>query len=230
MAVDAFNVSEICASLHTLVEAVVVTIVAICFLHRLFGWSAIVGLLTIGALLPLNIKLAFLMGSYQAEALGFTDKHTHKMHEVFQAIKVVKLFSWERLFEKRIGTVREQELDAFRKRSAAWVAAHFVWFITPSIVTTVTFFLYIYVQKQTLTLPIIFTGLSLFTILRTPMDQISKTLSSVVQSKVSLDRVQKFLDRDETVKYEVLSICRSRVGFENATLGGGTETKALNSS
>lgn len=219
MAVDAFNVSEICASLHTLVEAVVVTIVAICFLYRLFGWSAIVGLLTIGALLPLNIKLAFLMGSYQAEALGFTDKRTHKMHEVFQAIKVVKLFSWERLFEKRIGTVREQELDAFRKKSAAWVAAHFVWFITPSIVTTVTFFLYIYVQKQTLTVPMIFTGLSLFTILRTPMDQISKTLSSVVQSKVSLDRVQKFLDRDETEKYEVLTICRNRVGFENATLG-----------
>lgn len=141
------------------------------------------------------------------------------MHEVFQAIKVVKLFSWERLFEKRIGTVREQALDAFRKKSAVWVAAHFVWFITPLIVTTVTFFLYIYVQNQTLTVPMIFTGLSLFTILRTPIDQISETLSSVVQSKVSLDRVQKFLDRDETEKYEVLTICRNRVGFENATLG-----------
>ncbi|SCW00905.1 LAFE_0D00716g1_1 [Lachancea fermentati] len=217
MAVDAFKVSEICAYLHAFVEASVMTVIALVLLYRLLGWSALVGAVLIVIMLPLNFKLATLIGKMQKETLAFTDKRIQKLNETFQAIRIIKFFSWEENFEKDIQKVRDEELKMLLKRSIVWALTAFVWFITPSIVTSVSFATYIYVQGEVLTTPIAFTALSLFTLLRNPLDQLSDMLSFVIQSKVSLDRVQEFLDEEETEKYEQLSVSRNRIGFENAT-------------
>ncbi|SCU89929.1 LADA_0F00628g1_1 [Lachancea dasiensis] len=217
MAVDAFKISEICAYLHAFVEASVMTVVALSLLYKLLGWSALVGAGLIVALLPISFKLTTLLGEYQKKTLAITDKRIQKLNETFQAIRIIKFFSWEENFENEIQSIREQELKMLLKRSVTWAAAGFVWFITPGLVTSVTFATYIYVQKQTLTTPIAFTSLSLFTLLRNPLDQLSDMLSFVIQSKVSLDRVQDFLEEDETEKYEQITVHDKRLGFENAT-------------
>lgn len=217
MAVDAFKVSEICAYLHSFVEALVMTIVALTLLYKLLGWSAIVGVLLIIVILPLNFKLANLLGNLQKETLSFTDKRIQKLNETFQAIRIIKFFSWEENFEKDIQNIRDQELKMLVKRSIVWALTAFVWFVTPSIVTTVSFATYIYIQGEVLTTPVAFTALSLFTLLRNPLDMLSDMLSYVIQSKVSLDRVQVFLEEDETEKYDQITVSRKRIGFENAT-------------
>ncbi|SCU89344.1 LAMI_0D13234g1_1 [Lachancea mirantina] len=218
MAIDAFKVSEICAYLHAFVEATIMTIVAITLLYRLLGWSAIAGVLLVFAVLPINFKLATLLGKLQKETLGFTDKRINKLNETFQAIRVIKFFSWEENFEKEIRDVRDQELKLLVKRSVVWACMAFFWFVTPSLMTSVTFAIYVYVQGGVLTTPVAFTALSLFTLLRNPLDQMSDMLSFVIQSKVSLDRVQDFLDEEETAKYEQLTTSKNRLGFENATV------------
>ncbi|CAR30690.1 bile acid-transporting ATPase YBT1 [Lachancea thermotolerans CBS 6340] len=217
MAVDAFKVSEICAYLHSFVEALVMTIVALTLLYKLLGWSAIIGALLIVAILPLNFRLATLIGKLQKETLSFTDKRIQKLNETFQAIRIIKFFSWEENFEKDIQSIRDQELKMLVKRSVAWALTAFVWFITPTIVTSVSFAFYIYVQGEVLTTPVAFTALSLFTLLRNPLDMLSDMLSYVIQSKVSLDRVQEFLEEEETEKYEQITVHRNKIGFENAT-------------
>ncbi|SCV05082.1 LANO_0G18074g1_1 [Lachancea nothofagi CBS 11611] len=217
MAVDAFKVSEICAYLHGFVEASVMTVVALALLYNLLGWSALVGAALIVLLLPINFKITTLIGKLQKETLLITDKRIQKLNETFQAIRVIKFFSWEENFEKDIQDVRDQELKVLLKRSIVWALGGFVWFITPALVTSVTFATYIYVQGKVLTTPIAFTSLSLFTLLRNPLDQLSDMLSFVIQSKVSLDRVQDFLNEDETEKYEQITINSDKIGFENAT-------------
>lgn len=80
-------------------------------------------------------------------------------------------------------------------KAYAWAFSAFIWFLTPTIVTGASFTVYIYVQKQVLTAPVAFTALALFQLLKQPLDQLSNMLSYVIQSKVSLDRVQNFLMR-----------------------------------
>ena len=217
MAVDAFKVSEICAYLHSFVEAVIMTIIALTLLYRLLGWSALVGALMIICLLPLNFKLATLLGTMQKKALAITDKRIQKLNEAFQAIRIIKFFSWEENFENDIQKTRDEELNMLLRRSMVWACSSLVWFITPSIVTSASFATYIYVQGKTLTTPVAFTALSLFALLRNPLDMLSDMLSFVIQSKVSLDRVQEFLDEEDTKKYDQVTISRNKLGFQNAT-------------
>ncbi|SCU77356.1 LAME_0A00826g1_1 [Lachancea meyersii CBS 8951] len=224
MAVDAFKVSEICAYLHAFVEASIMTVVALVLLYNLLGWSALVGAGLIVALLPTSFKLTTLLGQYQKESLSITDKRIQKLNETFQAIRIIKFFSWEENFEKEIQDIRDQELKLILKRSIVWALASFVWFITPALVTSVTFAVYIYVQGRVLTTPIAFTALSLFMQLKNPLDQLSDMLSFVIQSKVSLDRVQDFLDEEETEKYEQITVDSKRIGFENATFSWDRST------
>nr|CAI6641607.1 ASN_HP1_G0034070.mRNA.1.CDS.1 [Saccharomyces cerevisiae] len=64
-------------------------------------------------------------------------------------------------------------------RSIVWSISSFLWFVTPTIVTAASFAYYIYVQGEVLTTPVAFTALSLFTLLRDPLDRLSDMLSFV---------------------------------------------------
>ncbi|QPG76133.1 hypothetical protein FOA43_003519 [Brettanomyces nanus] len=229
MAVDAFKVSEICGYLHYFVNSVVMTIFAIYLLYKLLGWPALAGSFTILLLLPLNYKLSMLIGSYQKAMLKITDKRIQKLNETFQSIRIIKFFSWENKFEDDIMDIRRAELACLKKRCIASVIASFVWMVTPTIVCLVAFYCYSVVLGKPLTTPIAFTALSLFNLLRTPLDQFADMLSDVVQSKVSLDRIESFLNEPECSKYEQLSLKRSPnsplVGFENATFSWSQHSK-----
>ncbi|GCF00367.1 Transporter of the ATP-binding cassette [Zygosaccharomyces mellis] len=225
MAVDAFKVSEICAYLHAFVEAVAMSCVAIVLLYRLLGLSAIVGAILIVAMMPVNFKLVTWLGHLQKKSLSYTDKRIQTLNEAFQAIRIIKFFSWESNFEEGIQAIRNVELKLLLQRSLIWALSAFVWYITPTIVTSSAFAFYIFVQKETLTTPIAFTALSLFSLLRTPLDQLSDMLSFVIQSKVSLDRVQEFLEEPDTDKYNQLTVAPGgqKIAFENATISWDSE-------
>ncbi|CAB4255585.1 similar to Saccharomyces cerevisiae YHL035C VMR1 Vacuolar membrane protein involved in multiple drug resistance and metal sensitivity [Maudiozyma barnettii] len=223
MAVDAFKISEICAYLHSFVEAIVMTVIALVLLYNLIGVSAIIGAVVIVSALPINFKLANIIGELQKKNLQITDKRIQKLNEALQAIRIIKFFSWEDNFSDEINEIREEELRYLIYRSVAWVASSFFFFLTPILVTTTAFMYYIYVEGKTLTTPIAFTALSLFSLLRDPLDRLSDMLSYVIQSKVSLDRVQEFLNEADTEKYNQLTIDThgNRLAFDNATVGWG---------
>lgn len=221
IAVDAFKVSEICAYLHYFVNSLVMTIIAISILYSLLGWAALAGASTIVIMMPLNYKLSMILGDYQKKMLKITDKRIQKLNETFQNIRIIKYFAWEAKFSEQILQVRKEELALLWKRCYIWIVASFVWFVTPTVVCLVAFYCYTIIEGKALTTPIAFTSLSLFNLLRNPLDQFADMLSFVVQSKVSLDRVEEFLNEPETTKYEQLVSVRDEnspeIGFQNAS-------------
>mmetsp|Transcript_7000 Transcript_7000/g.8876 ORF Transcript_7000/g.8876 Transcript_7000/m.8876 type:complete len:1644 (+) Transcript_7000:14-4945(+) len=221
MSIDAFKVSEICGYLHFFVGAFFMIIICITLLYGLLGWSALVGAVSIVALLPLNYKIASYIAGLQKRMLAITDKRIQKLNETFQSIRIIKFFAWEDKFFESIMKVRNEEVHELKLRLASWAAGAFVWFITPTLITLLSFYCYTVIEGNTLTAPIAFTALSLFTLLRTPLDQLSDMTSYVVQSKVSLDRIGEFLDEEETSKYEQLGQTPGpnspTVGFEDAS-------------
>ncbi|GMM27633.1 bile acid-transporting ATPase [Martiniozyma asiatica (nom. inval.)] len=221
VAVDSFKVSEICAYLHYFLNSFVMTVIAIAILYSLLGWASLAGTVTIILMMPLNYKLSMMLGDYQKKMLKVTDKRIQKLNETFQSIRIIKYFAWENKFAEQILAIREEELAILVKRCLIWVFASFVWFITPTSVCLVAFYCYTVIEGKPLTTPIAFTSLSLFNLLRTPLDQFADMLSFVVQSKVSLDRISSFLDEPESSKYEQLALQKDEnspdVGFQNAT-------------
>lgn len=231
MAVDAFKVSGVCGYLHYFVNSVVMTAFAVFLLYRLMGWPALMGSLTIILLLPVNYHLSMRLGRYQSEMLKVTDARIQKLNETFQSIRIIKFFSWERKFEHDILGIRERELACLRSRCIAWVLASFVWMVTPTAVCLVAFYCYTVVLGRPLTTPVAFTALSLFNLLRAPLDQFADMLSNVVQSKVSLDRIEAFLNEPECSKYAQLSPHVASgpdspvIGFRNATFSWSSHSK-----
>ncbi|KAI5958337.1 YBT1 [Candida theae] len=230
MAIDAFKVSEICGYLHYFVGAILMIIFCTVLLYNLLGWSALVGSLAIVVLLPVNYQFAQWLGRLQKQMLGVTDKRIQKLNETFQSIRIIKFFAWEDKFFQSAMDIRNEELRYLKYRSAVWCAASFVWFITPTLITLLSFYCYTMIEGRTLTAPVAFTALSLFTLLRSPLDQLADMTSFVIQSKVSLDRVADFLNEAETSKYDQLANEKTPnspdIGFEKATLSWNASSKS----
>lgn len=229
MAVDAYKVSEVCAYLHSFIGAICMLFVSIYLLYVLLGWSSIVGAVSIIAISPLNYYFAKKTGEIQKTMLGVTDRRIQKLNETFQAIRIIKFFAWEDKFEEQILKIRNEELRHLTRNCIIWTLSSASWFVTPTIVTMISFYCYIFIDGKPLTTPIAFTALSLFNLLRNPLDQISHMFSFVVQSKVSLDRVQEFLDEDETTKYEQLTRNAkntSEIGFKDASFSWNSSSES----
>ncbi|KAK6459277.1 P-loop containing nucleoside triphosphate hydrolase protein [Scheffersomyces xylosifermentans] len=229
MAIDAFKVSEICGYLHFFVSAILMIAICITLLYNLLGWSALVGSIAVVALLPVNYRIAQWVSSLQKDMLAITDKRIQKLNETFQSIRIIKFFAWEDKFFESVMAIRHEELNYLKWRSLVWCLGSFVWFMTPTLITLISFYCYTIIDGNTLTAPIAFTSLSLFTLLRSPLDQLSDMTSFVVQSKVSLDRVSDFLDEVETSKYDQLGKepgpNSPYIGFENATLSWNSQSE-----
>ncbi|KAH3670504.1 hypothetical protein OGAPHI_001019, partial [Ogataea philodendri] len=221
MAVDAFKVSEIAGYLHFFTSSTITSVLAVVLLYKLLGWSSLVGTVSLLALMPLTYRITTTLAGYQKKMLEVTDKRIQKINETFQNIRVIKYFGWEEKFADTIIGIRNEELRFLLLRCYAWTCSAFLWCVAPSIVSLVTFYFFTVWQGESLTTPIAFTSLSLFNLLRTPLDQLAEMMSFVIQSKVSLDRIEQFLDEPETEKYDQLTYPRGPdsplVGFENAT-------------
>ncbi len=235
MAVDSFKVSEISAYLHFLWGSTPVQLVlCIVLLYRILGWSALASIIMMILVLPLNLFLAKQFTRVQKRVMAATDIRIHSTNEVLQNIRIIKYFAWEQRFSQIISEKRAVELRALRNKYILWAFAATVWFGVPLLITFFSFLLYTIVEKRPLIPSVAFTALSLFGILRYPLDQLADMIAHVQESKVSVDRVDEFLSEDETEKYEQLSgegkddSGNPIIGFDEATLTwGGKDTQDL---
>ena len=228
MAVDSFKVSEISAYLHFLWGATPVQLVlCVILLYRILGWSALASIVIMILIMPLNLFIARQFTKVQKKVMAANDVRIHSTNEVLQNIRIIKYFAWEERFSQIINEKRQIELRALRNKYILWTLAATVWFGVPLLITLFSFLLYTVVEKRPLIPSVAFTALSLFGILRYPLDQLADMIARVQESKVSVDRVEEFLNEDETEKYDQLSEEYKDVtgdpiiGFDRATLTWG---------
>lgn len=231
MSVDSFKVSEVTAYLHFLVaHAPTQLIVSIFLLYQVMGLSAIPGFIVMALLLPVNIYFGKAFNSTQKLIMAATDKRIHTTNEILQNIRIIKYFAWEYRFSEIVDEKRKAELKALRKRYMVWAAAVAVWNTVPILITFFSFLSYTLIEKKPLYPSVAFTAISLFMLLRFPLDQIGDMIAHVQESKVSIDRIEEFLNEEETSKFEQLgedNIDENGervIGFRDATFIWGSKT------
>lgn len=234
MAVDSFKVSEISGYLHFLwATSPVQVVVCIVLLYRLLGYSSFVGIGIMVLVMPLNLFIAKQFARTSNKIMKATDARIHSTNEVLQNIRIIKYFAWENRFSGIIDEKREAELRAIRGRYIVWTFAAAVWSGVPLLISFFSFMLYTVVEKKPLIPSIAFTAISLFSLLRIPLDQIADMIAHVQETQVSVNRVEEFLNEEETSKYEQLRpkgktiAGKQSIGFEKATFtwGGKTSTE-----
>ncbi|KAI3321698.1 P-loop containing nucleoside triphosphate hydrolase protein [Xylariaceae sp. AK1471] len=230
MSVDSFKISECTSYLHFLLaSAPTMLCVSIALLWQVMGLSAIPGLIVMALLLPVNIFLAKGFSYTQKKIMAATDKRIHTTNEVLQNIRIIKYFAWEERFAAIVDEKRRVELRALRNRYIVWALAVAIWNTVPILITFFSFLMYTKIERKPLYPSVAFTAISLFLLLRVPLDQLGDMLAHVQEAKVSVDRVEEFLREDETEKYQQLGQNnvdeegRKVIGFRDATFIWGSK-------
>jgi ABC-type multidrug transport system fused ATPase/permease subunit len=234
MSVDSFKVAEISGYLHYLLSsAPTQLIVCIILLWRILGPSSIPGLVIMVFLLPVNIGFAMGFGRAQKKIMSATDKRIHTTNEVLQNIRIIKFFAWEHRFGKIVSEKRSAELKALRGKYLIWACAVAVWNTVPVAITFFSFLVYTLVEKKPLYPSIAFTAISLFSLLRVPLDQLGDMIAHVQESAVSVNRVEEFLNEEETEKYEQLGHDNvdedgnKTIGFKDGSFSWGSKDEKV---
>ncbi|KAI9485985.1 MAG: P-loop containing nucleoside triphosphate hydrolase protein [Benjaminiella poitrasii] len=220
LSVDAQKVAEIAAYIFYVYCYPLQIIISIWGLYKLLGNAALWGVLVMIACQPATYYMGSRFEKLHTSVMTATDKRLKLMNELLSAIRIVKFFAWESEFKKRIVEARDNELGAIRSRLMTFMWMINSWFFIPILIMVTTF--YIYTQGNVLTASVAFTALALFNNFRAALDEFPLLISFLIQSNVSIKRVEKFLAEDEVELPAQRNMNSSRddvvIGFiDNAT-------------
>ena len=108
---------------------------------------------------------------------------------------------------------REKELSWMVKSRINSVLFSAIWTLAPILVSVVSFASYIWFGNQ-LTVSVAFTAISLFAMVRAPLNVIPTWIVFMMQTKVALDRIQGYIDEDE-VDEQVSSLKEDTQGYNS---------------
>nr|XP_040031715.1 ATP-binding cassette sub-family C member 3 isoform X1 [Gasterosteus aculeatus aculeatus] len=198
MSVDAQRFMDLTTFLNMLWSAPLQIMLALYFLWQNLGPSVLAGVAVMVMLIPLNAVIAMKTRAYQVEQMQHKDSRIKLMNEILNGIKVLKLYAWENSFKEKILAIRQKELNVLRKMAYLGALSTMAWTSAPFLVALTTFAVYVSVdENNVLDAERAFVSLSLFNILRFPLNMLPQVISSLVQASVSLKRIQRFLSHDE---------------------------------
>ncbi|XP_026732665.1 multidrug resistance-associated protein 1-like isoform X2 [Trichoplusia ni] len=171
---------------------------ALYFLWGVLGPSVLAGVAVIVILMPMNGLMAKYQQSLQTKLMAYKDERVKLMNEVLNGIKVLKMYAWEPSFQEHIVAVRNKELAILKKLAYYSSGMSFIWSCTPFLVSLMSFTCFVLVNdKEVLDSQRAFVALSLFNILRFPMSMLPNVIADIIQTAVSIKRLNKFLNAEE---------------------------------
>jgi ABC-type bacteriocin/lantibiotic exporter with double-glycine peptidase domain len=125
MQVNTQSFVELTTYLNMIWSAPFQIIVCSILLWRYLGVASLAGLATLILFIPVNAWLSNKSKVLQAKKLKFQDSRMKLLNEIFNGIKVLKLYGWEPSFQNIINKIRENELGVFFKLNIYQVLINF---------------------------------------------------------------------------------------------------------
>ncbi|XP_018335867.1 multidrug resistance-associated protein 1 isoform X1 [Agrilus planipennis] len=198
MSVDAQKFIDLTAYLNMLWSAPLQIVLALYFLWDILGPSVLAGLAVMVVLIPVNGFIANKAKVLQIKQMKNKDERVKLMNEVLSGIKVLKLYAWEPSFEEQVLKIRGKEINVLKKAAYLNAGTSFIWSCAPFLVSLVSFVTFVMVDENNVfDAETAFVSLSLFNILRFPLSMLPMMISNMVQTWVSVKRINKFMNAEE---------------------------------
>ncbi|XP_028342907.1 ATP-binding cassette sub-family C member 10 isoform X2 [Physeter macrocephalus] len=162
-------------------------------LHQQVDVAFVGGLILALLLVPVNKVIATRIMASNQEMLRHKDARVKLVTELLSGIRVIKFFGWEQALGARIEACRARELGRLWVIKYLDAACVYLWAALPVVISIVIFITYILLGHQ-LTATKVFTALALVHMLILPLNNFPWVISGLLEAKVSLDRIQRFLD------------------------------------
>ncbi|KAG8512068.1 Multidrug resistance-associated protein 7 [Galemys pyrenaicus] len=162
-------------------------------LHHQVGLAFVGGLILAVLLVPVNKVISTRIMVNNQEMLQHKDARVKLMTELLSGIRVIKFFGWEQALGARVEACRTLELGRLRVIKYLDAACVYLWAALPVVISIVIFITYVLMGHQ-LTATKVFTALALVHMLILPLNNFPWVINGLLEAKVSLDRIQRFLD------------------------------------
>uniref|UniRef100_A0A8C6J1F9 Uncharacterized protein n=1 Tax=Melopsittacus undulatus TaxID=13146 RepID=A0A8C6J1F9_MELUD len=194
MSADTQQLMEMAVNLNLLWSAPFQIIIAVVFLWKELGPSVLAGVALLLLVIPINALIAAKVKRLKKSQMKNSDQRVKLLSEMLHGIKILKLYAWEPVYQRKVMSIRECEVDVLK--SSGYLTTYSMLTLTciPFMVSLATFGVFFHLDKDNvLTATKVFTSISLFNILRLPLFDLPSVISAVAQTKVSLSRLEDFL-------------------------------------
>ncbi|XP_044482645.1 ABC transporter C family member 3-like [Mangifera indica] len=196
MTVDAERVGDFSWYMHDLWIVLVQVALALVILYKNLGLASIATLLATIIVMLANFPLGRLQEKFQDKLMESKDKRMKTTSEILRNMRILKLQGWEMKFLSKIVELRKSEAGWLKKYVYTSAMTSFVFWGAPTFVSVATFG-----ACTLLGIPLesgkILSALATFRILQEPIYNLPDTISMIIQTKVSLDRIASFLCLDD---------------------------------
>ncbi|PPQ75643.1 hypothetical protein CVT26_001623, partial [Gymnopilus dilepis] len=185
------------------------------FLYQVLGWSSFVGVAAMIMFLPIPVYLAKRLRRVEEEKMKRSDARVQAVSETVGVLRMIKLFGWETKMADRLQKLREEELKWLWKGKLIDQIVAILSYFLPLWSMLVTYVVYVSLMKEELNASKIFSSMTVFSILREQLYKLLWETATMIQAKVSLDRVREFLHDTELLdSFSTNSARRTSVGDE----------------
>ncbi|XP_056698801.1 ABC transporter C family member 3-like isoform X2 [Spinacia oleracea] len=196
MSVDAERIDDFSWYMHDPWMVILKVALALLLLYKSLGVAAIAALIATVIIMLANFPLSTVLEKYQEKLMESKDKRMKATSEVLKNMRILKLQAWEMKFLSKIVELRNAENGWLKKFLYTSAATTFVFWGAPTFVSVITFGTCI-IMGIPLESGKILTALATFRILQEPIYNLPDTISMIIQTKVSLDRIASFLCLDD---------------------------------
>ncbi|KAF8832683.1 hypothetical protein HHX47_DHR1001446 [Lentinula edodes] len=177
---------------HMTFTAPVQMIICLIILCVNLGYSALPGFAFFVLASPAQGKITKRLFELRKRSMIWTEKRINILQELLGGMRVIKLFAWELPFLDRVDKFRNQEMKFLRTRLMWRSINNALGFALPTLAAVISFIVYASTGHE-LEPAIIFSSLSLFNLLRTPLTFLPVALSSVADAYNAIQRVQALM-------------------------------------
>ncbi|XP_054675064.1 ATP-binding cassette sub-family C member 10 isoform X4 [Grus americana] len=193
MSTDTNRLVNFCLSFHEVWSLPFQFAITLYLLYQQVGVAFLGGLALALLLVPINKVIANRIMMNNKEMLKHKDTRVKLMTEFLCGIRVIKFYAWEKHFSTRINACRDKELQKLRAIKYLDALCVYLWAALPVVVSITIFITYVLLGHQ-LTATKVFTALALVGMLILPLNSFPWVLNGTLEAKVSLDRIQRFLE------------------------------------
>ncbi|XP_019101462.1 PREDICTED: ABC transporter C family member 3 isoform X2 [Camelina sativa] len=195
MTVDAERIGDFSWYMHDPWMVLLQVGLALWILYRNLGLASIAALVATILVMLVNFPFGRMQERFQEKLMEAKDSRMKSTSEILRNMRILKLQGWEMKFLSKIFELRKSEEGWLKKYVYNSAVISFVFWGAPTIVSVCTFGACIL-----LGIPLesgkILSALATFRILQEPIYNLPDTISMLVQTKVSLDRLATYLCLD----------------------------------
>ncbi|CAN6320438.1 unnamed protein product [Urochloa humidicola] len=196
VSVDADRVGIFAWYMHDLWLMLLQVGMAMFILYSTLGLASLAALGATVAIMLANMAPGQMLERFQEKMMGIKDVRMKTTSEILHNMRILKLQGWEMKFLSRIIELRKTETNWLKKYLYTSAAVSFVFWGTPTFVAVVTFGACMLMGIQ-LESGKVLSALATFRVLQEPIYGLPDTISMVIKTKVSLDRIASFLCLEE---------------------------------